>query len=260
MVFLHETLKRPKVENMVRLLLPALCIVACLWVGNPAAAQQFTPEQRQEIELILRDYLLENPEVLRDALTVLQQRESAAEEERQRLAVSERLDDLHDSPTSPAMGNLQGDVTVVEFFDYQCGYCKTIADHVFDIVEADSNVKVVLKEIPILGPASTTAARAALAAREQGKYIELHSALMSHRGQLSDRTIFEIAGDVGLDVGKLRTDMDDQAITEEINANLELAQAIGVRGTPAFVVDDVVVPGAVPLESLIDLVNAARES
>jgi len=245
---------------MVKILLPILCAVACLLGVNAASAQQFTPEQKQEIELILRDYLLENPEVLRDALTILQERESAAEQERQRLAVSQRLEELHESPNSPSMGNLQGDVTVVEFFDYQCGYCKSIADHVFDIVEADSNVKVVLKEIPILGPASTTAARAALAAREQGKYIELHSALMSHRGQLSERTIFGIAEDLGLDVDRLRADMDAPAVTDEINANLELAQAIGVRGTPAFVVGDVVVPGAVPLESLIDLVNAARES
>lgn len=245
---------------MAKFLLPLLCAAACLLGIQTASAQQFTPEQKQEIELILRDYLLENPEVLRDALTILQERENAAEQERQRLAVSQRIEELHSSPNSPSMGNLQGDVTVVEFFDYQCGYCKTIADHVFDIVEADANVKVVLKEIPILGPASTTAARAALAAREQGKYIEIHSALMSHRGQLSDRAIFDIAADVGLDVDQLRIDMEAPAITEEINTNLELAQAIGVRGTPAFVVDDVVVPGAVPLESLIDLVNQARES
>lgn len=236
--------------------------IAVLIAGSgvrPADAQQFTPIEKQEIELILRDYLLENPEVLRDALTILQERESAAEQDLQRLSVLERLDDLQNSSTSPAMGNMAGDVIVVEFFDYQCGYCKSINDHIFDIVDADANVKVVLKEIPILGPASTTAARAALAAKEQGKYIEMHRALMGHRGQLSDKIIFSIAADTGLDIDQLRKDMDSEPVSREIESNLELAQAIGVRGTPAFVINDMVVPGAVPLESLFELVNSARE-
>lgn len=240
-------------------LIAALALLFVQAGPAPAMAQEFSSTQKQEIELILRDYLLEHPEVLRDALTILQERESAAEQDLQRMAVTDRLDDLQNSPGSPAMGNLDGDVTLVEFFDYQCGYCKSISGHVFDVVEADANVKVVLKEIPILGPASTTAARAALAARQQGKYLELHRALMSHRGQLSDQAIFDIAADEGLDLDQLRTDMDSKEVAAEINANLELAQAIGVRGTPAFVVGDTVVPGAVPLDMLMELVSDARD-
>ena len=241
------------------LVLAALAFAALFTGSQPAQAQEFTPEQRQDIELILRDYLIENPEVLRDALIVLQQRESAAEEERQRLAISDRLSDLQSSPTSPVLGNPDGDVTVVEFFDYQCGPCKSIRQHVFDIVEADENVKVVMKEFPVLGPASTTAALAALAAREQGRYLEMHQALMQYQGRLSDDVIFAIAVDQGLDLDRLRADMNDKTVEAEIIGNRELAQAIGVRGTPAFIVNETVVPGAVPLDVLMDMVQEARE-
>ncbi|MEM1399371.1 MAG: DsbA family protein [Pseudomonadota bacterium] len=237
-----------------------VAVAALLGAIAPASAQQFSDDERQAIETIMRDYLLENPEVLREALTILQQREEQAETERLRLAVSQHLDELHNSPTSPFIGNPDGDVTLVEFFDYQCGYCKSIASHVFDVVDADANVKVVLKEIPILGPASTVAAQAALAAKQQDKYVEMHNALMTHRGQLSERVIFDIARDTGLDIDQLRADMESPAVMDEINANLELSRNIGVRGTPAFVVDDTVVPGAVPLEHLVDLIADARSS
>ncbi len=239
---------------------------ACGLIFAPASSAQSTPAQdsafdeaeRVALERLVHDYLMENPEVIMQALTILQQREDQAEQVQQRQQLAGRSDELFRSPDSPIMGNPNGDVTVVEFFDYQCGYCKRVLDSVFQLSSADPNLRVVFKELPILGPASVIAARAALAAREQDRYVDLHNALMSHRGALDEATIFGIAGRIGLDVERLRRDMDSPAVAREIQANMELAQALGIRGTPAFVIGDRIVPGAVSLEVLRQLVAEQR--
>ena len=227
---------------------------------TPALAQDapLTATQRTEVEQIVRDYLLANPEVVYEALTVLQQREEMAAAERQREMVVAFRDQLEESPHSPIMGNPDGDVTLVEFFDYQCGYCKRMLDRVFQVAEDDGNLRIVFKEFPILGPQSTAAARAALASREQGLYLEFHNALMGFQGQLSDDVIFGLAREVGLDVGRLQADMESEAVSAEIAANLELARALDIRGTPAFVIGDNVVPGAVGLGVLQDMIEDVR--
>ena len=225
-----------------------------------APAQTFGETERGEIELIVRDYLLRNPEIIVEAIEVLQAREQQAQLERQRVALASLQDEVFDSPNSPTMGNPDGDVVVVEFFDYQCGFCKRVLDDVFELTESDGNIRVVFKELPILGPESVIAARAALAARPQGLYVDFHNALMGHRGAMSERVIFGIAAEVGLDVDRLRQDMESPEVAAEIAANLQLAQQLGISGTPAFVIGDQVVPGAIGLDRMRDLVEAERAS
>ncbi len=218
----------------------------------------FSDTQRAELQRMVHDYILENPEVVMEALTRLQARQEQADEQQQRQQVASSSAQLFRSTDSPVMGNPNGDVTLVEFFDYQCGYCKRVFESVVQLSNSDPNLRIVLKEFPILGPASVTAARAALAAREQGRYVEYHNALMAYRGALNDDAIFALAGQVGLDVDRLRRDMDSPAVSREINANLELARTLGIRGTPAFVIGDRVIPGAVSLDVLRQLVAEQR--
>ena len=241
-----------------------VCIAALTALAVPAHAQDearsgtFSEAEQAEIRALVRDYLLDNPEVIAEALTVLQARQMAEEEQTQREQLALLEDEVFRSVGSPTMGNPEGDVTLVEFFDYNCGYCKRVLDSVFQLAEEDSGLRVVFKELPILAPSSLTAARAALAAREQDRYVEYHNALMGHRGALSDDVIFRIAEDVGLDVDRLRQDMESEAVQEEIAANMALAERIGIRGTPAFIIGDQVIPGAVGLDTLRELVGQAR--
>ena len=231
-----------------------------LAVPSQPAAQTYGEAERAEIELIVRDYLLRNPEIIVEAIEVLQSREQQAQLEQQRQALAALQSEVFDSPTSPTMGNPDGDVVLVEFFDYQCGFCKRVLDDVFELSESDGNIRVVFKELPILGPESVVAARAALAARPQGRYVELHNALMGYRGTLSEQVIFDIAADIGLDVDRLRSDMESPEVAAEIAANLQLAQRLGIGGTPAFVIGDQVVPGAIGLDRMRALVEAERAS
>ena len=240
----------------------ALIAVAALWISvehHPAEAQSIGPSDRAEIEMIVREYLREHPEIIVESLEILQAREEADAAELQRLQLVERADEIFNAPSTPVLGNPDGDVTLVEFFDYQCGYCKRVLDVVYDLKEEDGNLRVVFKEFPILGPASVTAARASLASQEQGLYSEFHHALMAYRGTMSDDVIFGLAEDVGLDVDQLRTDMESPEISAEISANLSLAQAIGIRGTPAFVIGDRVIPGAVGADVLERLIAEERQ-
>jgi protein-disulfide isomerase len=224
----------------------------------PAAAQ-LSPEERADIEDVVRNYILQNPEIIIEAVELYQQREEQMESERQERAVSELSDQLFNSD-SPTIGAENPEVILVEFMDYNCGYCRRSLDDVTTLVETDDGLQVVFKEIPILGPSSITAARAALAAREQGLYFDLHNAFMSHSGTLTDEVIYQIAEQVGADMDRLRADMESEAVASELASNMELARAIGVRGTPAFVVGDQVIPGAVGIDALRDAIEAAREA
>ena len=248
-----------------RLPLAALCVAVALGLATPsgfADARAETPLadiDRATIETIVREYLMEHPEIIGEALTALQQREELAEQERQRQAVVALNDQIYD-PSAPFMGNPDGDVTLVEFFDYQCGYCKRVLDTVFEATESDPGLRVVFKEFPILGPVSVVAAQASLASRNQGLYTEFHHALMAYRGQLSEEAIYTVAAEIGLDVGQLREDMKAPEIRDEIAENRRLAGQIGIRGTPAFVIGDTVAPGAQSLQALQSLIEKARAS
>ncbi|MEO1226521.1 MAG: DsbA family protein [Pseudomonadota bacterium] len=240
-----------------RLLVPATAVVLAL-SSAPAAMAQFDSAEEDAIRLIIRDYLIENPEVLIEALQIYQAEQEQADARAQQDAVAGLGERLFES-NAPSIGPEDASVTLVEFFDYNCGFCKRALDDVQALSETDDDLRIVFLEIPILGPSSLTAARAALASREQGLYMEYHMALMSHRGTHTDDSIFAIAEEVGLDVDQLRVDMESEAVAQEISDNLQLAEAIGVRGTPAFVVGERVIPGAVGLAALEDAIDHARQ-
>jgi protein-disulfide isomerase len=243
-------------------LIAALLLVAALGVGA-AIAQPGPPMSSKTAELDpfeqrVREYLLKNPEVIMEALQILQERQRAAEAEGLRRTIAERSEAILNDPAAPVGGNPAGDVTLVEFFDYNCPYCRRVAPTVTQLEEADPDLRLVYKEYPILGPGSQFAARAALASRRQGKYVAFHNALMHATEQLTRDTVMEVARTVGLDTVRLEQDMQDPAIQEAIARNLQLADALGITGTPSFIIGEEVVPGAVDLRTLQSLITRAR--
>jgi len=212
-----------------------------------------------QIEQIVRDYLMREPEVIYQALEELQRRQAADQAERQKQMLSSRRDDLVNDPATPVAGNPEGDVALVEFFDYRCGFCRRVLPSMKSLVEEDQNLKVVFKELPVLGEDSVRAARAALASRQQDVdlYLDFHFALMSAE-DLSANGIRNIAADVGLDPDQLELDMEGDEVARAIEANYQLASALGIEGTPAFVVGDTLVPGAVDKSRLSALIAEAR--
>jgi len=229
---------------------------------GPVEAQTASPNEhrRSEIEGIIQDYLLKNPEVIVEALQGLEKRNSVAKQKRQDDVLASRADEIFSDPDSPATGNLNGDVTLVEFFDYRCGYCKRVYPTVKKVLAEDAGVRLVFKEFPILGPESIFASRAALAARWQGKYVQFHDALMKSKGQLPERKVLAIASSVGVDTDVLHRDMTSRAseIDQIIQRNLDLAKDLGVTGTPGFVVKDAVIKGAIDFASFSNLIAAIR--
>lgn len=224
----------------------------------PALAQTDKFLDKAAVERIVRDYLLANPEVLVEAMHVLSARNKEASAKAQVEAIRANRAELLERKTSPVGGNPEGDVTLVEFFDYNCGFCKRANPERNKAVAEDGKVRVVFKEFPILGPVSVIASRAALAARGQGKYVEFHEALFDHQGPLSESAVMDIARSVKLDVKRLKKDMEDPAVMEEIQANVELAKKLGIQGTPGFIVGDTLIPGAIDAAAFAQHFQAAR--
>lgn len=249
-----------------RALLPAALLLAAslsLSLFAPLASAQetsITPDQKTEIEKIVHDYLVEHPEVIKEAIQALQAKEEQSKADAQTQAVIANKDALFNDPGTPVAGNPMGDVTVVEFFDYHCPYCKAVASPLQQLLQEDKGVRLVLKEFPILGQDSILASHAALAAVGQGKYWEFHQALMEHRGAFDMDVIKTLAAKVGIDPAKLEADMGKQQIEPLISANHKLAETLDVSATPTFVIGDQVVEGAVPLEQLKALIQKARGS
>ncbi|MDF3075100.1 MAG: hypothetical protein K0S54_2767 [Alphaproteobacteria bacterium] len=226
---------------------------------TPALAQTPAAPDRAAIERIVRDYLLQNPEVLVEAMNELRRRQELAAGEASKQAIGEYKKELFEDAASPVGGNAKGDVTLVEFFDYHCGYCKQVHEPMLSLMREDKNLRVVYKEMPILAPESRIAAAGALAAQKQGKYVEMHNALMSARGKLTKDRVLALAKEQKLDVARLEKDMETPEIQGAIDRNLKLAQAIGVDGTPAFIIGDQFAPGALPIEQLREMVAQARK-
>ena len=175
--------------------------------------------------------------------------------------IAKNKDDLFNSPGDPVLGNPNGDVTLVEFFDYLCPYCKTVHPVLIKLLKDDGNIRFISKEYPVLGPVSNYAAQAALAAQYQGKYEAFSSALLGARGLNKDK-VFAIAQDVGLDTERLRTDMKTfkDSINATLNLNFALAKSLALKGTPAFIANDTLIPGAPGLAGLEKLIAMAREN
>jgi protein-disulfide isomerase len=230
-----------------------------LGAAAPAVAQQgLTTEQRAEVVEILRHALREDPSILRDALSALEHAETRDRVTAQRQAISQNAAALFRDAADPVKGNAQGDVTVVEFFDARCGYCKQLHPTMDQLLRRDRNIRLVLKDLPILGPTSVVASRALLAAQRQGKYADLFDALLSLRGEPTEAVLRQSAERAGIDWARLRRDMEDPAITGRIDQNLSLARALSIEGTPALVIGTTLVPGAVDLPTLERLVAEAR--
>ena len=237
------------------------------WLAIDATAQQSEPVlgisekpvKLDDFEQRVRDFLLEHPEVIMEAVQLLQERQRAAEAENLKRTIAARRDEIFNDPSAPVGGNPSGDVTVVEFFDYNCPYCRRVAPTLAEVEEADASLRIVYKEFPILGPGSRFAARAALAAQKQGTYPAFHTALMRAQEQLDENEVITIAQAVGLDAARLQQDMQDPAIEDAIARNLELAEALGITGTPSFVIGDRIVPGAIDRRTLERLIAGARQ-
>jgi protein-disulfide isomerase len=239
---------------MKRIFALALLAVLC---AAPAQAQ--TPS-RETIEEIVRDLIRREPEIVLDALEAIEKRREAAQAQNARRALAERRRELENDPDAPVAGNPRGTVVVVEFFDYRCPYCKRMHEPVKQMIAAERDVRVVRRDLPILGAASVIASRAALASRAQGaaRYEAFHDALMVSRGTLDEAGVFRIARESGLDVERLRRDMDDPRIAALLRKNADLAQALGLTGTPGYAIGEALVPGAVDLATLRSLVAEAR--
>ncbi len=235
-------------------------------VGWPVAGQQTPPGPVTSAPAVetdafgakVRDYLLKHPEVIMEAIQILQDRQQTAEAENVKNTVITRAEDIFRDPESPVGGNPDGDVTLVEFFDYNCPYCRRVAPVVAELRRADPSLRLVYKEFPILGPDSEIAARAALAAKRQGKYEAFHDALMQAKDKVTEAKVFEVAAASGLDLTRLKQDMADPAMQQGIEKTRELALALGINGTPGFVLGDRVIPGAVERATLQGLIADER--
>jgi protein-disulfide isomerase len=259
-------------RRMRRIALPAWRagpLIALLALAIPAAAQnpRFDPAERAEIIEIIRRALREDPSILRDAFAEFEAAEQRDRLEARRAAIVRNAEALFRDSADPVRGNPRGDVAIVEFFDARCGYCKQLHPALQALLQRDPNVRVVMKDLPVLGPNSVVAARALLAAQRQGRYAQFQEALMTLRTEPTEAVLRQQAERVGLDWTRLRRDMDDPAIGRRIEANLRLAQSLGIEGTPALVIADgsgqraasaTLVPGAVDLPALERLVAEAR--
>ena len=238
----------------------ALIVAAATFGGSSARAQDdLSPKQQEAVKKLVHDYIMENPGIIADAIEALRAKEDLAAEAAAKKTLSERKDEVFSDADAPVLGNPKGDVTLVEFFDYRCPYCKAMADQIADVVKSDGKTKLVMKEFPVLGPESVTAARAALAAREQKKYDEFHHALMRLKEPLTDKVLMKTAAEVGLNVDKLKKDMDDPKIDTILKNNLKLAHDLNIDATPTFIVGDQIVPGAVPAQGLKQLIEQTRK-
>jgi len=234
-----------------------------LWSGAgyvTAGELPLSDAQKTEIESLVRQYILDHPEIIIESVQGLQAREEQENEQRARGNLATFKNQLLHDPLSPVGGNPDGDVTIVEFFDYRCGFCKKVFPAITEILETDSKIRIVYKEFPILGPDSVTASRAALAAWriDARKYEAIHVALMQARGQLPESKVMKIAAKAGYDAVELKSAMALPEIDAMLEENHRLAQALNINGTPAFVIGGELVPGAIDLAAMRQLIAQAR--
>ena len=224
----------------------------------PAAAADEMSEER--VRQIVEQLLRERPEIIVEAITAYQQQQELAKQAAQRNALSARAKDLYERPGDPFIGNPDAPITLVEFFDYRCGYCKRVLNDVVAVVEANDDVKVVFKEFPILGEASVIASRVALAVNlvAPEKYGEFHKKAMSGRGSYSESALLQLADAMGIDAAAVKAKINSDEVSAAIIANHELAEQLGIRGTPAFVIGGQVIPGAISRSALEQLIKQQR--
>src|SRR5216684_3667320 len=250
---------------MQRLLRPFLIAVAAAMLAIaalPARAQSFSDTQRSDIERIVKDYLVAHPELLQEVIDALEKRQSDADATKHREGVKQHSQALFYSPRQVTIGNRQGDVTLVEFFDYNCGYCKRALSDMLNLMKEDPKLRVVLKEFPVLGAGSVEAAQVAVAVRMQDptgkKYLDFHQKLLGGRGPADKAHAMAAAKEAGLDMAKIEKDLANPEVKATIEENFKLAEAMGMNGTPSYVIGKQVVVGAVGLDSLKEKIGVAR--
>ena len=245
-----------------RLLSPALFALAIVAAPQTASAQTFSDGQRGEIETIVKNYLVSHPEVLEEAMTELNKRQAAAEDQKHEASIVKNSDAIFNSPRNVTLGNKNGDVTFVEFFDYNCGYCKRAMSDMLDLMKSDPKLKVVLKEFPVLSEGSVEAAKVAVAVRMQdpggAKYLDFHQRLLGGRGPADKARALAAAKEAGLDVARLEKDMASPEARATIDENFKLAESMGMNGTPSYVIGKQVVVGAIGVEGLKEKIGIAR--
>ena len=242
----------------------AVALIGTLGLAPAAMAQNaaFTDQQKQAIGEIVKDYLLKNPEVLTEVIGELEKRQAEAQQVAQAGAVKETKQSLLNAAHSYVVGNPSGDVTLVEFFDYNCGYCKKALADVQTLMKSDSKLRVVLKDFPVLGPDSVEASRVALAVKNQlqgPKLFDYHVKVMDSRGRVNGERAMAVAKDMGLDMARLQKDMESAEIHGALQENMALGDKLNLTGTPAFIVGETVIPGAVGLDPLKQLVDNVRQ-
>src|ERR1700758_1643884 len=247
-------------RHLLRSTVSALCLAVV--AAAPAFAQGFSDAQRGEIERIVKDYLVAHPEVLQEAISELEKRQSAAEVEKQVTGVKQNKEVLFNSAHQVTLGNPKGDVTMVEFFDYNCGYCKKALGDMLTLLKTDPNLKVVLKEYPVLGPGSLEAAQVAVAARMQDKtgkkYLDFHQRLLGGHGSADKARALAAAKDAGFDMARIEKDLASDEVRETLRESMKVADAIGLNGTPSYIIGSDVVIGAQGYDVLKEKVDAAR--
>ena len=236
---------------------PRVQLAEARLVADPTGS--FTPQQVSALQGIIKDYLISNPDVMVEITKEIEKRQQVLQAAEHQKLIADNKASIFSRPGDFVYGNAKGDVTVVEFFDYNCGWCKKAIDDVVKLTKADPKVRVVMKEFPIFGEASSLAAKAAMASVKQGKYWEFHTALMREK-QVTKENLFPIAEKVGLNVAKLMTDMADPKLEEALKETTQIAQALGIEGTPGFIVDSKINVGYLPAEGLQQMIGEIRKA
>jgi protein-disulfide isomerase len=247
---------------MKRFSLLTAAFIAAGFALSATPAGALSEKDRPEVEAIIKDYLVKHPEVLRDALSSLEKMQAQEETSKQSSIISENHKVIFDSPRGPSFGNTKGDVTLVEFFDYNCGYCKHALGDVTKLVQDDPKLKVVLKEFPVLGPGSVDAAKVAVAVRMQdtsGKCCDFHKRLLGERGEANKERALQAAKDAGFDMARIKKDMESPEVNNTIRESMGIAQALGINGTPTFIIGNEMVVGAMGYDALKNKIDSVRK-
>jgi protein-disulfide isomerase len=242
--------------------LRAISLAFGLLAFAPARATDISPTQKAEIQAIIKDYLMENPEILRDAINVLETREKTAEAEERGKLVSDTSGPLYSSPNQAVIGNPNGTITLIEFFDYNCGYCKRALSDLARLMKDNPDLRVILKDLPILSPGSVEAAQIASAARNQfkgDKFWEFHQKLLGSRGPVAKAQALAVAKDLGADMDRLAKDAAVPSVAAGIEESDQLAKNLQLNGTPSYVIGQEVVVGAVGYDALQSKVTNIRK-
>ena len=229
-------------------------VILCLgfFLNNFIASLTFA--QDTDLEKKVLEIIRNNPEIIMEAIKILQAKDAKNKQEQADQNIKSNKQRLEDDKNAPILGNPNGEITIVEFFDYNCGYCRRAFKTIMNLIADNNAVKVVMRELPILGDASVFTAKASLASQKQQKYEEFHVALMNNRSRNTEKSVLKIAKKIGMDVDQLQLDMNSSFVLDHIEESQKLSESLGISGTPAFVFGEKIVPGAIDLQAMKDLV------